>query len=450
VAKILVADDNSNVQKTVALALADLDMEIVSVNNGEAAVRKLADFSPDLILADIFMPVRNGYEVCEFVKKDARFTHVPVVLLVGAFDPFDEHEAQRVGADGILKKPFVPPNPLITMIKTLLDRTVGERLIGASAPKSPVAERTGAEAIAEVDATVPEVSAELSAQEFPVPAERVAFGEGERPVAFGQLLETSGVQTAPSHAGSIDAVANEQVLTNSRDTTLGEPIFWRNDTPEVEPENGRSLITVVELETSVEKQGKDSPSTPEQTSSLEQAESLELIREEPAKTMTSVVEMDPIVADLNVPAMLDVDTGNVPELVESSTDRLTIAATEEPNAVSETVPASNEPIADAAETIDFVEPSGDFEPTVESATGGGDDAKLQVAPQCAPAPAPAQDIFQAASPNPSEPAVPDSALVEAVVQRVMDRMRPQVIDIITKEVLRPVVLALVHREIGKH
>ena len=68
-AKILVADDNSNVQKTVALALAELGVEVVAVNNGEAAVRKLADISPDLILADIFMPVRNGYEVCEYREK---------------------------------------------------------------------------------------------------------------------------------------------------------------------------------------------------------------------------------------------------------------------------------------------------------------------------------------------------------------------------------------------
>src|SRR5258708_26293913 len=63
VAKILVADDNSNVQKTVSLALADLGVEVVSVNNGEAAVRKFAEVAPDLVLADIFMPVRNGYEV---------------------------------------------------------------------------------------------------------------------------------------------------------------------------------------------------------------------------------------------------------------------------------------------------------------------------------------------------------------------------------------------------
>src|ERR1700675_4983981 len=138
VPKILVADDNSNVQKTMTLALADLGVEVISVNNGEAAVRKLGELIPDLVLADIFMPVRNGYEVCEWVKKDARFAHVPVVLLVGAFDPLDEREAQRVGADGILKKPFVPPDPLIAMVKALLDRTLGDRLVTVAASKPPV------------------------------------------------------------------------------------------------------------------------------------------------------------------------------------------------------------------------------------------------------------------------------------------------------------------------
>src|SRR5258708_33839983 len=157
VANILVADDNSNVQKTMALALADLGVEVVSVTNGEAAVRKLADVSPDLVLADIFMPVRNGYEVCEYVKKGPRFAHVPVVLLVGAFDPLDEREAQRVRADGILKKPFVPPDPLITMVKTLLERTLGERLVAVKAAKPAVPAQARAETVAVVVAPPPEL-----------------------------------------------------------------------------------------------------------------------------------------------------------------------------------------------------------------------------------------------------------------------------------------------------
>jgi CheY-like chemotaxis protein len=122
VAKILVADDNSNIQKMVGLALKDQGIDVVAVGNGEAAVRKISDIIPDLVLADVFMPVRNGYEVCQYVKQDPALAHIPVILLVGAFDPLDEQEAQRVGADGVLKKPFVPPDPLIAMVKAALTR----------------------------------------------------------------------------------------------------------------------------------------------------------------------------------------------------------------------------------------------------------------------------------------------------------------------------------------
>ena len=119
---MLVADDNSNIQKAVVTALKDHGIEVLTVGNGEAAVRKLTDSRPDLILADIFMPVRNGYEVCEYVKKDDRYAHIPVVLLVGAFDPLDEHEVERVRADGVLKKPFVPPDPLVQLVKSFLEK----------------------------------------------------------------------------------------------------------------------------------------------------------------------------------------------------------------------------------------------------------------------------------------------------------------------------------------
>jgi CheY-like chemotaxis protein len=122
VPRILVADDNTNIQKMVSLAFEERGVSVVSVGNGEAAVRRIPDLNPDLVLADVFMPVRNGYEVCEFVKKDERFAHVPVILLVGAFDPLDEKEARRVGADGVLKKPFVPPDPLIAMVMSALEK----------------------------------------------------------------------------------------------------------------------------------------------------------------------------------------------------------------------------------------------------------------------------------------------------------------------------------------
>ena len=204
VAKILVADDNSNIQKMVGLALKDHGIEVIAVGNGEAAVRKISDIHPDLVLADVFMPVRNGYEVCKYVKDDRTLSHIPVILLVGAFDPLDEQEAQRVGADGVLKKPFVPPDPLISMVKSALQRA-GVSLEKAPAAAEKTAEKApasgarvakevlspvGAAKLAAVTA-IPEAEAEpvLGSFNKPGPAS-VKFAAGSEPVAFGSLLET--------------------------------------------------------------------------------------------------------------------------------------------------------------------------------------------------------------------------------------------------------------------
>jgi len=198
VAKILVADDNSNIQKMVVLALKDQGIEVVAVGNGEAAVRKIADIKPDLVLADIFMPVRNGYEVCKFVKDDSALSHIPVILLVGAFDPLDEQEAQRVGADGVLKKPFVPPDPLISMVKAALARA-GVSL-GAPAstppPPMPVAAKPQPPPVARIAAPAPaslqEREDDLGTPVFSVPRPSpLTIATSAQPLAFGSLLETA-------------------------------------------------------------------------------------------------------------------------------------------------------------------------------------------------------------------------------------------------------------------
>jgi len=207
VAKILVADDNSNIQKMVGLALKDQGIDVVAVGNGEAAVRKISDLRPDLVLADVFMPVRNGYEVCQYVKMDPALAHIPVILLVGAFDPLDEQEAQRVGADGVLKKPFVPPDPLISMVKSALQRA-GVAHGNASAAKNPEPEvLKGTDLLTPSSASVPTVDSFPSPMPSHEPAiapmdqesfvdevsarpEPVRIDSGSQPVAFGSLLET--------------------------------------------------------------------------------------------------------------------------------------------------------------------------------------------------------------------------------------------------------------------
>ena len=188
---ILVADDNTNIQKMVSLAFEDRGISVVAVGNGEAAVRRIPDLNPDLVLADIFMPVRNGYEVCEFVKKDERFAHVPVILLVGAFDPLDEKEARRVGADGVLKKPFVPPDPLIAMVISALEKNprVVAELAKAKAATEPPAMADAADSFEIANVPKPEPK---PLPEFPEPTPEEAalvygFGKGVRAIDDEEL-----------------------------------------------------------------------------------------------------------------------------------------------------------------------------------------------------------------------------------------------------------------------
>jgi CheY-like chemotaxis protein len=125
--RILLADDSITIQKVVNLTFADEGIEVVAVSNGDQAERRLADVQPDLVLADIFMPGKNGYELCEAIKESAQFHNIPVVLLVGAFEPFDQAEARRVKADAHLTKPFES--------RTLVD-TVRKLISASSQPRT--------------------------------------------------------------------------------------------------------------------------------------------------------------------------------------------------------------------------------------------------------------------------------------------------------------------------
>src|SRR6266852_5880596 len=176
----------------VSLALKDQGIDVVAVGNGEAAVRKIADVRPDLVLADVFMPVRNGYEVCKFVKADSSLAHIPVILLVGAFDPLDEQEAQRVGADGVLKKPFVPPDPLISMVKSALLRASSVRTAVSSGAEKVIAPITGGGPSTTVVAVPEQVGHEQSfVEDIPARPEEVKINPSNQPVAFGSLLTPS-------------------------------------------------------------------------------------------------------------------------------------------------------------------------------------------------------------------------------------------------------------------
>jgi CheY-like chemotaxis protein len=117
--KILLADDSITIQKVIELTFSDEDFDVVTVSNGRLALERVQEVRPDIVLCDIIMPEKDGYEVCDFVKRSPGLAHIPVLLLTGAFEPFDQERAARVGCDGFLAKPF-EPQTLIAKVKDLL------------------------------------------------------------------------------------------------------------------------------------------------------------------------------------------------------------------------------------------------------------------------------------------------------------------------------------------
>ncbi len=133
--KILLADDSITIQKVIELTFSDEDFDVITVGNGRLALEKLPEARPDIVLCDIIMPEKDGYEVCERIKTNPATSHIPVLLLTGAFEPFDQERAARAGYDGSLAKPF-EPETLIAKVKDLLARVPARASAPPSAPAS--------------------------------------------------------------------------------------------------------------------------------------------------------------------------------------------------------------------------------------------------------------------------------------------------------------------------
>jgi len=209
--KLLLADDSATIQKVIDLTFADEGVRVVAVGNGQEALDKLLEVEPDIVLADVFMPSPNGYEVCEYVKTNEKLKHIPVVLLVGSFEPFDEAEARRVGADDILTKPF-------QSIRRLIDR-VGA-LVSSPPPvekESPTAELPKVEEPDE-DAFMDTYDLEVTTADTLKLDEALAKNEQqvERPVAATESLPREEKMETETRN---DSQSDSDVLLD-----LGEPV----------------------------------------------------------------------------------------------------------------------------------------------------------------------------------------------------------------------------------
>ena len=130
--RLLLADDSVTIQKVIELTFADEDVTVVAVGDGDAAIAKLSAEAFDVVLADVGMPGKDGYQVAEFLRDQTGRPKVPVLLLTGAFDHADPARVTACGASAVLAKPF-EPQVLVTKVRALLAGTAAPPATAATA-----------------------------------------------------------------------------------------------------------------------------------------------------------------------------------------------------------------------------------------------------------------------------------------------------------------------------
>ncbi len=121
--KVLLADDSVTAQNMGRRIMTDAGYEVITVNNGSAALKKIHESQPDLIVLDVYMPGYGGLEVCQRLKESEATMKIPVLLTVGKMEPFKVDEAKRVHADGHIIKPF-DASELLSALTKLEDKIV--------------------------------------------------------------------------------------------------------------------------------------------------------------------------------------------------------------------------------------------------------------------------------------------------------------------------------------
>ncbi|WHZ15071.1 MAG: hypothetical protein OJF52_001912 [Nitrospira sp.] len=228
--KILIADDSIAVRKVAERLLTEAGMGVTLAANGSEAMALLSKDRPDLIVSDVIMPDKSGYEVCSFIRAQANLADIPVLLISGIVNDEVSRQAESCKADGVLKKPFQgtslkdrvldlltkrqakpapAPEPAPSQART--DRSVVEERPTASIVRSPEeSERSATMHPAEPDAirltvNIPDATASSPASQAVAPNvssetdERHAAAMAQREARIAELEEQLACEGRQSH-----------------------------------------------------------------------------------------------------------------------------------------------------------------------------------------------------------------------------------------------------------
>jgi CheY-like chemotaxis protein len=445
--KILLADDSITIQKVIELTFSDEDFEVTTVGNGRLAIEKAEELLPDLVLCDIIMPEKDGYEVCDFIKKDPSLSHIPVLLLTGAFEPFDQERAARVGCDGFLAKPF-EPQTLIAKVKELLARAGSRPAPPAPAPAMAAAAPAWSTAMpspppapapAPVAAAPPAPAPEPEAEPDDF-APGAVFGSAPMDIAGYESGEDVGTLRSPAYRGTDD---EKPAAPASLDELYDDDPYGAPDDlmplsegeaesvappPDEEPEPWAQPTVEVPLET----RAKASVESAQLAS-----DGFEEVFEDEARASAAAAPAPPAPpapASAPLPPIVEPDPAPPASARSFGFPRLEEAPPSSPSeppppAASVPAPAPAPPAAKSADTTAFVSPGSSFRDVV-------------------PAEEEEEDKTSITRSVAGEVQVPVD-MVEKIAQRVVAQISEKVIREIAWEVIPDLAEALIKREIDR-
>ncbi len=231
---VLVADDSPTVQKKASGILTGEGLEVVTVSNGVAAIKKLPAVKPLVVLADVAMPGKDGYEVCDFVKNSPELQHVPVLLVFSADDVYEEAKGARCRADGRIKKPFDPQELISTVTKFIsqAEASVSQAQAAPPAPKAAPPEfAMVTEPVDEEPAVATRKGVDVAGLSQEIAFAEPALEEVPAPAAEPTAASPEPIMEAEVHAGPEPAAATPAETPISAEPLLTEEPAAAPETP---------------------------------------------------------------------------------------------------------------------------------------------------------------------------------------------------------------------------
>jgi DNA-binding response OmpR family regulator len=181
-------DDSATMREVIKIAFRKENIQVITCPDAASALEQFRENPPDAVITDVIMPDRDGYEVCEFVKRQEEFAAIPVILMSGVVNKAVAERAMAVKADELIRKPFQPQD-LIIRVKKLLNPNAAGVIRGEDPEVDPSgdAQRSGSRALSSL----------FAPSQPPAPSSHAPVLRSEGPIAVAPLPAAASWTAAP-------------------------------------------------------------------------------------------------------------------------------------------------------------------------------------------------------------------------------------------------------------